>query len=198
MTTPRTIIGMARQLYNDTVEDYRKSDDELVEFFNDGVKALCQVRPDLFQVIGDMVCVPGACEQALAFTDAQALVDVLCIHDGAAITPFDMQAMDLFNPSWRTDTAGPATQWSRKPNDPLRFFIYPKAPAEAQTIDLMYVRIPTTLAIDDTITEVPSNLFPALVDYIVYRVESADDEHVVSERAAQHYKTFLTLAKGGN
>jgi hypothetical protein len=120
---------------------------------------------------------------------------VLCIHGGNALTPFDMPTMNAFRPGWRADAEGPAKQWTRKPGDPLRFFIYPKAPA-SQTLDVSYIRIPLTLGLDDAINEIPAGFLPALVDYVIYRAESADDEHSNSGRAANHYQSFVALIKG--
>ena len=108
----------------------------------------------------------------------------------------DMATMDAFNPGWRTDTAGPAQQWSRLEGDPLRFFIWPKAPAAAQTLDVKYVRNPIVLALTEPITEVPAAYMPALADYVIYRAESADDEHTLSGRAAAHRDAFYAKAKG--
>jgi hypothetical protein len=197
MTTPADIITTARTLYNDADSVlYRKPDSELLGYINEGMQEISALNAALFTTIGDLLCTPGEVEQAVTFADAQALVKVLRIHGGNALTMFDMDAMDAFAPAWATDTAGPAVQWSRLPGDPLRFFIYPKAPVTAQTLDIAYVRNPTTLALADTITEVPSAFFPALVDYVVYRCESADDEHANSGRAAAHYKIFTATVKG--
>lgn len=196
MTTPADIITTVRALYNDSVATYRKSDTELLGYVNEGMREISSLNPPLFTTIGDMVCTAGAVEQAVTFTDAQALISVLCIHGGAALTPFEVGAMNAFNPTWRTDTAGDAKQWGRLPGDPLRFFIYPKAPATVQTLDVQYIRNPTVLLIGDTITEIPSGFMPALADFVVYRAESVDDEHANSGRATAHYQMFVAKVKG--
>lgn len=196
MTTPADIITTVRSIYGDTVAAYRKPDTELLGYVNEGMREISSLNPALFATIGDMICTVGAAEQAVTFPDAQALIAVLCIHGGAALTPFDVNAMNMFNPSWRADTAGAAKQWGRLPSDPLRFFIYPKAPATAQTLDVQYIRNPTVLALSDPITEIPTGFMPALADYVVYRVESSDDEHSNSGRATAHYQMFVSKVKG--
>ena len=189
--TPQDIITSARYVLNDTdATGYRNTDAELLAWVNGGMREISALRPDLFAFTGDYTCVASSAEQQVTFADAQEVIKVLCIHDGAALTPFDMSTMDSFKPGWRTDTAGAATQWSKHPVDPLRFFIYPKAPATAQTLDLLYVRVPTTLAIGDTITEIPASLTPALVDYVISRAESKDSEFVNSGRAVAHAAAF--------
>jgi hypothetical protein len=194
--TPQDIITIARYILQDTsASDPRQSDTELLGYVNDGVKAVHNLRPELFSTIGDFVCTDGQCEQSLSFGSATSLVEVLCIHGGAALIPFDIASMDQFNPDWRADTAGAATQWAKFPNDPLKFFVYPKAPA-SQTLDVRYIRLPSTYAIGAEITDLPSGVQPAMVDYVVYRAESKDNEHVLSQRAANHYAAFTAMFKG--
>lgn len=197
--TPRDIIQQARYLTLDTDSVVpRQSDDELLSYVNEGLREACILRPDLFSTVGDMTCVAGQCEQAITFMDATQLLDVLCIHGGRAITPMDRAAMDLFRPNWRADAAGPAQHWAPLTGDPLAFFIYPKAPP-GQVLDVRYVRNPGVYALGDTIVDLPASYQPALSDFVVYRAESKDDEHVLNQRAAAHYAAFKTkLGAAGN
>ena len=195
--TPKDIIAGARPILNDTdLVAPRQSDTELLGYVNDGLREMVPLQPSLFSTIGDMICDTDSCEQAITFADAAALLEVLCIHEGAALTPFDMMAMGAFNPGWRADAAGPARQWTRFANDALRFYIYPKAPATMQVLDVRYARIPTPYALADTIVDIPLTMQPALIDYVVYRSESKDNEHVLSQRAAQFYGSFVAKVKG--
>ena len=126
------------------------------------------------------------------------LLDVLCIHGGRAITPMDRVAMDLFRPNWRADAPGDAQNWAPMDGDPLAFFIYPAAPP-GQVLDVRYVRTPIEVALDDVIADLPLAYQPALADYVVYRAESKDDEHVLNQRAAAHYAAFkIKLGAAGN
>lgn len=196
MATPADIISTARMLYNDTDSVLlRIEDTELLAYFNDGMREVSGLQPAVFNTIGDFECVAGQCDQAVTFPDAQALIKVQCIHGGNVVHEADMKSLDAFLPGWRTATAAAAVNWMREPGDPLRFFIYPKAPVD-QTLDVMYVRNPTVLVLADTITEIPSGYFPAMVDYLVYRAESRDDEHSNSGRAAAHYQAFVAKIKG--
>lgn len=196
MATPRELIQTARSIYNDADSVlYRKDDDELLSYVNDAIREISALRPEIWNTIGDIECTEGEVEQAVTFADAQVLVDVLCIHGGSVIHFADMPVMDRFRPGWRSDDAGAAQNWMRKQGDPLRFFIWPKAPA-SQTIDVMYVRVPLVLTIDDPINEVPVGYHPAIVDYVVYRAESADDEHSNSGRATAHFNSFVAKVKG--
>lgn len=193
--TPQTIITVARDILNDTDADgYRNSNDELVRYVNDGLKAASVLRPDLFYTTGDMPCTDDKTEQAVSFADAQALVDIIRIVDGPVITPIDASALSLFRPGWGSDEAAPAQHWFRHPGDPLRFYLCPKAPAD-QSIEIKYVRIPATVTLTSEITDIPASFEPAMVDYVVSRAESKDDEHVNSGRATAHYAAFSAKLK---
>lgn len=190
--TPRDIITQARHLTLDTDSVLpRQTDVELLSYVQEALREACVLRPDLFSAVGDMSCTAGQCEQSITFFDAVSLLDVLCIHAGSAVTPMDRQAMDSFKPDWRLDTAGPAKHWSPLQGDPLSFFVYPMAPT-GQVLDVRYVRNPVAVGIDDAIADLPLAYQPALSDYLVYRAESKDDEHVLTQRAAAHYAAFKT------
>jgi len=194
--TPQSIITTARAIINDADSVlYRYSNDTLLGYVNDGMKEVSSLRPELFNTIGDLFCTAGSVEQMVTFPGAQALTGVLSIHGGAAVTPFDLDTMNQFNPNWRTDTAAPCKQWTRIAGDPLRVFIYPPAPV-GQTLDVTYISPPTVLALDDTITEIPAAYETALADYVIYRAESTDDEHADSGRATSHYAAFVAKIKG--
>ena len=193
--TPQDIIKQARHITNDIGTAsfvFRQDDDELVSYVNEGLKEAAILRPDLFSTVGDMVCITGQCEQSITFLDAVSLLDVLCIHGGTAVNPFDRATMDQFNPGWRTDPPGPAENWGRLDGDPLQFFIYPPAPPN-QVVDVRYVRNPAVYALNDVIGDLPASYLPALASYVVFRAESKDDEHVNSQRAASNYAVFKSL-----
>lgn len=195
--TPSNIIADARYILNDTDSaGYRQTDVELLAWVNSGMMEISVLRPEWFQTTGHVTCLAGTVEQAIKFSDAQALLRVLCIHDGAALTPFDIAAMDAFNRNWRAGTAGAARQWSAYPGDLLRFYVYPKSPTGEQLLDVLYTRNPTVLASGDTITDVPDSVRPALTDYLVYRAESKDEESVNSGRAVIHYQAFVAKIRG--
>jgi len=197
--TPQEIITEARYIISDTNSvgaGYRQSDTELLGYVNESIREAAVLQPTYFASIGDLICTVGQCEQGATFPDAAALLEVLCIHGGDALTPFDMESMNSFNPGWRSDTAGAARQWSRFTNDPLKFFIYPKAPSTQQVLDVRYIRIPASFTISQTITELPDVMRPALVDYVAYRAESKNDESVSAGRALAFYQSFVSLVKG--
>lgn len=194
--TPQSIITLARTLYNDAGSaHYRISDMALLGFVNDGLKECSTIVPQYFHTSGDFACTEGQTEQAINFSGAQRIVDVLRIKDGKAVLPVDLIGLSSFNHNWSSDAAGAAQNWSRHANDPLRFYIYPQAP-DMQLLEVLYVRNPQVYALTDQILEVPESVAPALADYVVYRAESRDDEHSNSGRAVSHYQTFVQKLGG--
>lgn len=196
--TPQSIITLARSIYNDAGSAFfRISNDDLVGYVNDGLQEASILAPSLFHTTGDFTCAAGQTEQAVTFADARQLSKVIRIKDGRALHPVDLDALSRFNPDWASDTAAAAQNWCRHDSDPLRFYVYPKAPVEMQVLEVLFVRIPGTYALNDPITEVPASVAPALSDYVIYRAESRDDEHSNSGRAVSHYQAFVQKIGGG-
>lgn len=189
--TPLTVINEARFLCNDfdNAGVFRQEDSELLVYVNSALREMAAFMPMMFSTVGDMTCTAGKVEQSITYLDAIRLLDVICIHDGPAITPFDRKVLDLFNPNWRTATPGQARHWSMKEGDPLVFYLDKPAPV-GQVLDVQYIRNPKEYALNDTIDDVPESLAPALADYVVYRAEMKDDENVMTARASVFYAAF--------
>lgn len=195
--TPQDIITSARYTLNDTDSaSYRQPDAELLIYFNDGMREISSIRPDRFTVVGDHLCTPSQCEQNFSLSLAQSVTQIICIKNSTALTPFDMRTMDTFNPGWKAATPAAAEQWTAYPGDPLRFFVFPAAPATAQTLSVLYIKLPTALLIGDSITEVPVAMQNALIDYVIGRANAKDDEHSVSGLSAAWYGAFVAKIKG--
>jgi len=194
---PQDIIADARYTINDSTVPYRQEGAELLRYVNAGIKEISVLRPDLFMSVQIQQCTVGSTQQGVTFADAARLLKVLRIHNGPSVPLMDVDTLELFNPSWRLDDPGPAQGWAPMGADPLQFEIYPRSPV-GQYLHVQFVRNPKDYAIDEDIVELPDSMRPALVDYVVHRVESKDDEHVLSERAGMAYANFKTKIGVGN
>lgn len=185
-------ISTARGILNDP-DVIRYSAPDLLQYANDAIDVLVPLLPQLFYADHEHTCTAGA-EQVLPFDTARALVEVQRIKAGGVVLPGDRATLDAFDPAWRTGTAGPALNWMAVNDDPIRFLVYPPA-AAGQILNTVIVRVPDeyTGAQD---TGLPAVLADAISDYIVYRAESRDDEHVNSARAAQFQASFVAKVKG--
>ncbi len=191
--TPASIISVARNVLNDLTPssgEARQSDAELLAYFNEGLAEICTINPMIFATVGTMVCTPGTVLQTMSFANAVRFIDVLGITGGRSINMFDRSTLDAFNPNWPIAAPAAASQWAALENDPLAFFINAPAPL-GQSLDVRYARKPGVYSLYDAVTEIPDNFRPAMVDYVVYRAESKDDENVLSQRAQQSYAAFL-------
>jgi len=188
-----TPIATARTILNDP-DAVRYSASDMLAYANDAVRMMVPLLPHLFQSVGDVTCDGNNTMQAVRTDVALAITDVRRVKNGGAILPMDAEALSQFDPSWRNSPTGAAISWSRVASDPLRFEIYPPAPP-GQVIEVMYLRIPVeyTASADTVLPEVYSG---AIADYVVYRAESRDDEHVNANRAAQFLASFVAKVKG--
>lgn len=193
--TLRQSIVTARGILHDTDADsYRYSDDDLLRYANDALDQIVMLVPSYFYERGNVQCVAGEAAQTVGFTDARALVSVDRIRNGRALTRVEKGALDAFNPGWPTMPPAPAVHWMNHADSPVRFYVYPPSPA-GQVLEVTYVRTPLEYSADDD-TGLPATLADAVADYIVYRAESRDDEHINSNRASQFLASFVQKVKG--
>lgn len=194
--TPSEIIRIARHILLDAGIAVRQSDEELLDYVNDALRECSTLAPQMFYAIGDLECVPNTCEQGVSFADAQLFVEVLRVKGGRAVWPVDVDALSKFAPDWSNAAPGPAVHWFRYAEEPLRFCVFPQAPA-GQVLEMRYVRNPQVVEMDTVIEDVPLSMRPALVSYVVYRAEMKDDEHVLSQRAMSEYQKFVAALRPG-
>lgn len=190
--TPQDVITEARPILNDP-NGITYTDTELLAHVNAGIKEVSRIAPQYFYKTGLVTCVAGAL-QAISFADAQALLKVMRVVNGDVVHETDVQTLDLFDASWRAASSGAAKNWARDANDPLRFFVNPPSD-NVQQLEILYVSIPPTYALGGTIS-LPDSFAPALADYVVYRAESRDDQHVNSNRAVAFFNSFVAKVKG--
>ena len=194
--TPLSCINTARQVINDTASaTYRQTNDELLKYFNDGLKEASRLSPDHFKTTGDFTCAIGTTEQAVTYPDAQEFLAVIRVKDGKAIHEMDIAAIARFNPDWSSDAAGTPQNWAKIQGEKLRFYLYPK-PATMQVLEVSYIRNPAEYTLNQTVDEVPSSWEAALAWYVIHMAEMKDDEHVNSTRAVAAYERFKGLILG--
>jgi len=186
-------IATARGILNDP-DAVRFSAVDLLSYANDALDQLVTLAPQLFLTEGEVTCVAGKTMQTLDFAGTQALVSVRRVKNGKAITPADRATLDAFLPTWHTVASAAAIHWSLVEGDPRRFLIYPPAPV-GQVLDVTFIRIPEEYGVGID-TGIPNTYSDAVADYIVYRAESRDDEHVNTGRAAQFLASFVSKIKG--
>lgn len=193
MLTLSASIATARGILNDP-SAVRYTAADLLGYANDALDQIVGMLPQLFHTDGTLACIAGSVEQELPLATGISLVRVNNVVGGNAVNPADRNMLDAYHPGWRNDTAGAAVNWMPVDNAPRKFLVYPKAPP-AQTLDITYVAVPGEYTATDN-TGLPTVLSDAIADYVVYRAESRDDEHVNSNRAAQFMASFVAKVRG--
>lgn len=188
-----TSIALARGILNDP-SAVRYSAADLLVYANDSLDQLAALAPQLFYVDAVHICATGKAEQELTFNTALAMVNVNRITSGKVVRQMDIATLDAYDPDWRSATAAAAVHWAPYNGHPLKFLVYPKAPA-AQSLDITYVAVPGEYT-DTADTGLPTALSDAVADYVVARAESRNDESVLTERAQMFMQSFVNKVKG--
>ena len=192
--TPQDIITDARFVLKDTVSTrYRNTDAELLGWVNDALGAAVQARPDLFNALSTHTCTAGS-EQSVSFSRCVQVQEVTRIVGGNAVLQTDRNALDAFRPGWYLDSEAAAVNWMDHPESPVKFYLYPPAPA-GQQVQVRFVQAPSSLSLTDTVP-ISDNYQTALVNFVVGMAESKDDEFINSNRAAQAKADFYAQIKG--
>jgi hypothetical protein len=188
-------INIARGILNDTDSTaYRYDTADLLRYGNDAIDQMVTLVPGLFYAEGEMTCLAGSI-QGVGYTTSRAIVTIRNVKNGAAILPCSKDSLDKFDPSWQTGATGPAKNWMGVENDPTRFYLYPPQ-AGGEKLTLLYIKLPKAFLQTEQ-TGLPDIYEDAVADYIVYRAESRDDEHVISQRAQSFYQSFMNKCSGG-
>jgi len=187
--TPTDVIAEVRRSVQDTKVPYRYDQAFMLSAVNQCLRRIALIRPDLFNVIETFACTLGTLQTAPA--DAIRITEVFRVADGAAIAEVNRDTLDLALASWPVGATGPATDWMRHVRNPSAFFVFPPSAADQQLM-IEYARAPATLATTDA---VPLNdaYFPALVDCVVWWVESQDSESVSNQRAQMFQQSWTSM-----
>lgn len=204
--TPQQIIDDARPTINDSAKA-RHTDADGLRYIKGGIRALALLRPDLFVQRGLLETVALQVDQDISTEkpDALKLRAIFATEAGVPIAECDLSSLDEFTPTWRTATAvNSPYNWARFPqDDPVngsgtRYYLSPAPKADVNVMgEWVEATAPATLS---TAIELPDAYFEPLRHYYIFCAESMDDEHVVTQRAAQSMNVFMQgigLAKVG-
>jgi len=187
--TPAEIITQVRRLVQDELTaTQRYSDSVLLGYVNQAVKRVLAYRPDLFITTENVALTANTVNQTLP-SGAVRLVEIYQVVDGDALVEVNRETLDQMYPGWRTEAPGTPVNWMRHPRNPNGFHVYPRPPANTSVV-AEYVKVPSDYASSDTII-IPNAYLTAMVDCVVFLVESVDAEHVNNGRAKFFYDNFL-------
>lgn len=173
---------------------------ELVRWLNDGQREVVVYRPDACTTAAAIPLAAGV-RQSLPAT-AHKLIDIRCNTTGlkSAVTLVNRTELDDINPSWRSmASTTEIAHFMYDQRDPRSFDVYPPAAAGA-SLDAICASFPVDIAepadgatwADVAGSIGVGDLFAnALVDYVMHRAYSKDDNEAGNAaRAVAHYQAF--------
>lgn len=201
MVTATSIIQRAAITLSD-LGAIRWTTPELVLWTNDGQRETTIYRPDATQRTELVTLVPGARQELSAIGLSRPALKLIEITGGplGAVRLTQRRILDAQYPTWQQSPGSiRVVEYMFDPREPKRFWVYPPALNTAQ-LDVVYSAEPI-----DVVVPAPGSLFSAVVgnigvadiyanallDYVLYRAFSKDEEYGSnSPSAAAHYSAF--------
>lgn len=199
-TVASVIINKAKTVLLDST-NVRWTDAEHLNALNDGQREIAMMRPDLFAVTAAVLTVSGT-KQTIPPAGLQ-LIKVTRSMGTDGLSParvvrqVSMSAMDAIKPNWHSDTGSQVTlNYMFDPRSPKEYYIYPKSTG-THYLEIRYVSAPADVAAVGSNISVDDIFATALLDYILFRAYSKDqDMEGNTERAAAHRALFVAGVTG--
>lgn len=201
-----TLIQRVRDQLHDNL-DLRWVLDEKIRALNYAQKLTVIARPDANTVTSAVLLTASSTRQALPtggirFLKLSRNMGVDGFTTGRVITFVDIDAMDVENIDWHTDTPDTVIRHFLYDNiDPLTYWVYPQAHGStAVYVELVHSAEPTEIQetpaynpLSDSIG-LPDIYEPALFDFMLSRLylknEEASDNQAAQLHAAQAYQSL--------
>lgn len=170
-----------------------------IRYLNAGIRALILVRPDAGAVTESILLVQGIKQTiptaALRLLDITRNMGTDGLTAGKIITPSKRAHINYSNLLWPADTGETYVEnFSYDSNTPRIYYVTPPVHATTDVyVEVSTSQLPTTLtAVGDTMS-VSDLFFEPLVQYMLYKAFSADDESVEFEKAQIYLNNFFRL-----
>lgn len=195
-TQVNNIISRAATLIQDAT-NVRWPQAELLDWLNDGQREVVLHKPEASVKNTAVTLTTGSTKQTIP-ADGILLLDVTRNMGSGGATPGNAirlttrEVLDAQKPSWHTDanSLGYVQHYVYDPRDPKTFYVYPKAPSSALSIEVVYSAAPTDCTAGGTI-QIDDIFANALLDYVLYRAYSKDAEYAANANlAVAHYTAF--------
>jgi hypothetical protein len=188
-TTGQQIVDRARLVLQDA-SGVRYLDAHGLTWTNEGQVALFNMRHDINPVRETLTLVDGS-EQTIPAA-AVRLGDVLYnVESGAArraIRRVSLGLLDSQRPLFHRQTRKAViTDWAQDPRFPRTYYVYPPAVAGTQ-VKTVYYAPPTALGSLASVISIDDQYAPTLVNYLLYRFFSQENEVGLAEKAVMFYR----------
>lgn len=196
--TALSVLAKAQVILQDTTGVRWPLDTELLGWLNDGQREVVIYRPEACVKNESVPLVANSTKQTIP-TSGISLQDVTRNMGSSGTTPgksirvVTRDLLDSQQPDWHLaiNAIGYVQRFSYDSRDPKTFYVYPKAPAAAHYIELVYSAAPTECATTAATIGIDDIYANALVDYVIYRAYSKDAEFAQNgQLAVAHYTAF--------
>lgn len=196
--TATDFIEDAALLYGDIGYD-RVEVPDWIKYLNDSIRALILVRPDAGATTEAIQLVAGII-QTLP-TDSLRLLDITRnmgtdgLTAGKIVTPSDRTHINYANLLWPAATGAAAMDnFSYDREVPLTFYVTPPVSSTVDVyVEIVTSKLPTAVTAIEDALGVNDVFFEPLVQYMLYKAFSADDEDVEFQKAIVHMQNFFNL-----
>jgi len=191
-----SLISRAGTLLQD-VTNIRWTIDELLGWLNDGQREVVLHKPEASVKNTNLSLAVGLTKQSIP-SDGILLMDVVRnmgvtgTTPGIAVRLTTREVLDAQRPTWHSDAnaIGSIQHYVYDPRDPKNFYVFPKAPATAWNLEIIYSASPTDTVAGGLI-QIDDIYANALLDYMLFKAYSKDAEYAANGGLAlAHYQAF--------
>lgn len=196
--TANTYIVDAAELYGDDAYA-RITTTVWIRYLNAGIRTLILGRPDAGAVTESVQLVAGV-KQTLP-SDALRLLDISRnmgtdgLTAGKIITPTKREHVNYSNLLWPAATGDDSIEnFSYDANTPEIFYVTPPVSNSTNVyVEMSTSQLPTAITATGDSTGTNDIFFEPLVQYMLYKAFSADDESVEFEKAQAYLGNFFRM-----
>lgn len=196
--TANDYILDAAELYADT--DYaRISTATWIKYLNAAIRTLILVRPDAGAVTESVLLVAGTKQTlpavSLKLLDITRNMGADGSTAGKIITPSDRKHIDYSNLLWPNATGDTVVEnYAYDNNVPRIFYVTPPVASSPDVyVEMSTSQLPTTITDTTDDDGVDDIFFEPIVQYMLYKGFSGDDEGSETQKAMTHFETFFNL-----
>lgn len=190
------LITRCRLELIDTGVSPRWTDAEFLGYYNQFLEEVPTLAPDRVSQPQNLNFVAGA-KQTLP-ASIRLLISIIRNVGGAACTPFDLEILQRYDPSWvESPTSTTVQQYAYDPAVPKTVYVNPPL-AGAATVEAIVVPVLTAAAAVGDAVALGNDVIPAAVNYMLYRACFKDAEDTAMSAKADHYYSRMTQLLGGS
>lgn len=187
-TTVQSVLDQFGFLANDTAS-VRWPTAERLAWINEGQGNLVTFRNDANIKTAVLKMVVGARQSLSNSTDCHKILGVRAGGTNRSVLPCDRSALDAFMPGWMADAkAEPAKNWMPD-ESPMAIWVYPSQLNAGGQLLITYVAYPPPVTQGGNLG-VSDAYATNIINYLVYRALSKEDEAGAAEKAAAAYALF--------